>query len=146
MSTIKNSMRLAKICAFALSVVIFCFPTVAMAASVDLCECFGFDGGFDFSVPASVPIDATVNSVIVSKLGEGETLEIDKIEITNQNGGVEYNCSQAPFSIADGDDLIAKCASGPAMLSSGPATYTAISSNPSPNPQGFLCVDLEVEF
>ncbi|MEO1375135.1 MAG: hypothetical protein AAFW70_12605 [Cyanobacteria bacterium J06635_10] len=137
MNTIKNSMRLAKIFAFALSVVIFCFPTVAMAAgfsnygdltafSVDVSS----DGEFELNVPnievtQTERIDAAIS---VFKEVEGHGV-IDYLTIT-KNGVTEPVFSCGPMFVENTENLLDYCyASEGISLEPGQYTYTA---------QGFL--------
>jgi hypothetical protein len=127
MNSLKKSMRLAKIFAFALSFLMFCFPTAAMAATGLLTdaveECIQITGGaFSVNVKGLVPSPLVIRSAIVS-LPSGETGTVEKIVITDPGGQSEFGCPQ-PISVENGTDLIQMCG-GPAYLKPGSTTYEA---------------------
>ena len=150
MKTIKNFMGLAKIFAFALSVVIFCFPTVAMAETSHF-ECSPYyEYGLDIDeFRVYVPSTMIVNSAVVSELGVGKSIQVDDILIAflDHPGAPSYTCKEAPFRVKDGDDLIEMC--GPylsgfegAVLFEGDTELSIHLSDPIPQEDGYLCVDL----
>ncbi len=149
MNLLNKSMRLIKILAFALSFIIFCFPTSAMAnpstfATLIITEQASIVGG-KFSVDTTTePLPST--TVIRSAklfLPAGETGTINKIKITGPNG-IEFGCQD--IKVKNGIDLIKACG-GPAVLEAGGAiNYVAEGSDFGPKPNSKLRVVLSDDF
>lgn len=142
-------MRLAKIFAFALSFLILCFPTAAMArmpATANLLDEIEKsipvqNGEFSVNMKAPVP-SSTIRSAIVS-LPPGETGRVNKIVITGPNEQREYGCQN--ITVQNGTDLIKACG-GPAVLLAGETIYQAEGSDFSPNPNVQFSVTLTSKF
>ncbi|MFP4409972.1 hypothetical protein [Coleofasciculus sp.] len=137
MNSLKKSIHLAMILAFALSFIMFCFPTVAMA---DTCTNPGnpvpnptvpFDGRMIHVENGKFDVDTQVRclnkpkvirAAIVSLYPATATGSIDQIVITGPNGKREFGCT--PRKVVQGTDLIAACG-GPAVLEAGDVRYQA---------------------
>lgn len=144
MNTIKNSMRLAKIFAFALSVVIFFFPSVAMATTIHP-PCTNFDNG-GVSKTEIFPILPGQTKILKGEVTEltDNSIVLDALYITDAfDGRPKYYCPNAPFTVKQGDDLIGKCGGGdPADFEEGLAALTFSFSNAQPNSNGEICISL----
>ncbi len=148
MNSLKKSVRLAKILVVALSFLILCFSTPALADTINLTDAAAKDllesiqitkGKFSVDVKAKVPGQITVRRAVVS-LPSGETGKINKIVITGPNGKREFGCQG--IQVKDGTDLIKACG-GPAVLEAGKTSYIAEGSDFGPNPDAKLKVDLD---
>jgi hypothetical protein len=144
MNSLKKSMRLAKIFAFALSFLMFCFPTAAMAATNTFTdaveECVPIQGGgFSVNVSGLVPSPQTIRAAVVL-LPDGETGTVDNIVITGPDGQLEFGCKD--IEIQNGIDLIQRCG-GPANLKQGSTSYEAKGSDFAPNPMTSFCINLD---
>lgn len=148
MNSLKKSMRLTKILAFALSFLVFYFSTSAIAAPSTLAtliitEKATITGG-KLSIDTTHPLPATtvIRSAKLS-LPAGETGTINKIKITSPNG-LEFGCQD--IQVKDGVDLIKACG-GPAVLEAGGAiTYVAEGSGFAPKLNTNLTVVLSDDF
>ncbi|WP_146195789.1 hypothetical protein [Nostoc commune] len=136
--------------AFALSFVIFCFSTSAIAApstspTLIITEKAQITGG-KFSIDTTTPTPLPATTVIRSAklfLPAGETGTINKIKITGSNG-LEFGCQD--IKVKDGVDLIKACG-GPAVLNAGGAiTYVAEGSGFAPELNTSLTVVLSDNF
>jgi len=157
MNSLKNSMRLVKILAFALSFLMFCFPTAAMAESPKgldnlvediIPETIGIiDGKFSVGpISGGVPFKTTITRAVITILPPGgETGTIDKILITGPDGKPEFTCPQAPFEAEQGSDLIQLCGGKPVDLQPGVTTYEASGSDFGPQFNTLLGIQLETE-
>lgn len=150
MSSWKKFMGWAKILtvAFALSLVMFCLPTTAMAfsCSPDLRTSSGGipsamidikQPTFDVTSKSCLTSTSKIRSVKVSLEPKTATGKIDKIEITGPNGR-EFGCN--PGTVSNGINLIKTCG-GPAILEPGETTYHAMGGGFGSDP-----VKLKVEF
>ena len=157
MKLLTKLMLWANIFAFATSILIFCFPTSAMAdTSADnnaLIKAIGekvrvVNGKFSVKTPPPgkkptiIPSPGiTIGSAIVS-LPKGETGTIDKLVITRKDGAQEireFGCSN--LKIQNGTDLIQSCG-GLAALKPGETIYEAQGSDFKPNPNVTLSISL----
>ncbi|MDZ8187554.1 MAG: hypothetical protein RMX96_22225 [Nostoc sp. ChiSLP02] len=135
MNLLKMFVNPAKILAFALSFVILCFTTTAMAVPNTLPTLIItekaqiIDGKFSIDTTTQpLPAKTVVRSAKLF-LAAGETGTINKIKITGPNG-VEFGCQD--IKVKDGVDLIKACG-GPAVLEAGgPITYVAQGSGFAP--------------
>ncbi|ACC83391.1 hypothetical protein [Nostoc punctiforme] len=149
MNSLKKSMRLTKILAFALSFLIFCFSTEAIAApstppTLIITEKATITGG-KFSIDTTTPPLPATTVIRSAKLflPAGETGTINKIKITGPNG-LEFGCQD--IKVKNGVDLIKACG-GPAVLEAGGAiTYVAEGSGFAPKLNTKLKVVLSDEF
>ncbi|MEH1855458.1 MAG: hypothetical protein V7L11_28205 [Nostoc sp.] len=149
MNSLKMFRNPAKILAFALSFIIFCFTTEAIAApstfaTLIITEKAPITGG-NFSInTTTTPLPATtvIRSAKLS-LAAGETGTIKKIKITGPNG-LEFGCQD--IKVKNGVDLIKACG-GPAVLEAGGAiTYVAEGSSFAPKLNTNLTVVLSDDF
>ena len=149
MNPLKMFINPAKILAFALSFLIFCFTTGAMAvpntfATLIITEKAPITGG-KFSINTTttpLPAKTVIRSAKIS-LAAGETGTINKIKITGPNG-LEFGCQD--IQVKNGVDLIKACG-GPAVLEAGGAiTYVAEGSSFSPKLNTNLTVVLSDGF
>jgi hypothetical protein len=135
MTSLKRFIAPAKILAFALSLLIFCFNSAAIAlpntlATVLITENAQIIGG-KLSVNTTTPSLPATTVIRSAKLflAKGETGIINKIKITDGNG-LAFGCQD--IKVKDGIDLIKACG-GPAVLeAAGPLTYVAEGSNFAP--------------
>ncbi|HYX15533.1 MAG TPA: hypothetical protein VE944_14415 [Nostoc sp.] len=150
MNSLKMFINPAKILAFALSFLIFCFSTAAIAAPSTLAtliitEKAQITGG-KFSIDTTTPSPLPATTVIRSAklfLPAGETGTINKIKITSPNG-LQFGCQD--IKVKDGVDLIKACG-GPAVLKAGGAiTYVAEGSGFAPELNTSLTVVLSDDF
>lgn len=150
MNTIKNSMRLAKIFALALSVVIFFFPSVAMADSFQP-PCVDIKDGRAIVSPPPYTVKEgfeEIRSSVVQVLGDNfdESAELDSLMIVNMyTGDVVYDCDNSyPITFRQGDDLIRACQQGPARLGNpgDQVMYMAAVEGAQPNKNVEFCVSL----
>jgi hypothetical protein len=152
MSSWKKFMGWAKILtvAFALSLLMFCFPTTAMAFSCTPGEPVVNPGspfkeitiphGGSFDVNTGIVCLAgsrAIRAVTVSLQPTNVTGKIDEIIITGPNGR-EFGCN--PGTVSNGLNLINTCG-GPAILEAGDTVYSAKGSFSGSSP-----VKLKVEF
>ncbi len=129
-------MLLAKMFALAISLLVFCFPTVAMA---DTASCTSTDtvkhpgtpfrmitiNNGSFKVDTGVKClnkPRTIRAAIVSLFPATATGSIDKLVITDPQGNPEFGCE--PRKVVQGTDLIGACG-GPAVLEAGDIRYEA---------------------
>ncbi|MEA5622077.1 hypothetical protein [Nostoc sp. UHCC 0251] len=150
MNSLKMFINPAKILAFALSFLIFCFSTTAIAAPSTLAtliitEKAQITGGkfsIDTTTPNPLPTTAVIRSAKLF-LPIGETGTINKIKITSPNG-LQFGCQD--IKVKDGVDLIKACG-GPAVLKAGGAiTYAAEGSGFAPELNTNLTVVLSDDF
>jgi hypothetical protein len=137
MNSLKKSMGWAKVLtfAFALSCLMFFFPTTAMAGS-----CSGVpvtpgspfktitirDGSFSVQTPPiCLSRPEVIRSVKVSLTPSTATGNIDSIIITGPEGKREFGCN--PQAVKQGTNLIRACG-GPAVLDTGDTIYMATGS------------------
>ncbi|MEH2011978.1 hypothetical protein [Nostoc sp.] len=145
MNLLKKSMCLAKVLAFALSFVLLCLPTAAMAATDSFFEgveeSIDIKGGtFVVDKPnGKVPEPTRISSAVVSLKPPNETGTINWIKITGPDKQVEFQCSG--IAVQNNTDLIKACG-GPAILQPGLTTYQAGGSNFGPDTSSTLSVDL----
>jgi hypothetical protein len=148
MNSLKMFINPAKILAFALSFLIFCFPSSASAvpntlATLIITETAPITGG-KFNINKTTPLPATtvIRSAKLS-LPTGETGTINNIKITGPNG-LEFGCQD--LKVKNGVDLIKACG-GPAVLEAGGAiTYVAEGSSFAPQLDTTLKVVLSDDF
>ena len=149
MNSLKMFRNPAKILAFALSFIIFCFTTGAIAApstfaTLIITEKAPITGG-KFSINTTttpLPAKTVIRSAKIS-LAAGETGTINKIKITGPNG-LEFGCQD--IQVKNGVDLIKACG-GPAVLEAGGAiTYVAEGSGFATKPNTNLTVVLSDDF
>ncbi|MBD2449777.1 hypothetical protein H6G76_21930 [Nostoc sp. FACHB-152] len=149
MNLLKMFIKPAKVLAFALSFLILCFTTTAMAvpntfATLIITEKAQIKGG-KFSIDTTTPALPATTVIRSAKLvlAPGETGTINKIKITGSNG-IEFGCQN--IKVKDGVDLIKACG-GPAVLeASGPITYVAEGSDFAPKRNTQLQVVLSDDF
>lgn len=144
MNSLKKSMRLAKVLAFTLSFLIFCFSTAAMAATDTFTEVVQesvqfTNGMFNVNKTGDVSSKTTITSAVVSLSGS-ENGTIDSIEIIGPNGETEFSCKH--IKVSNGTNLITNCGKGKANLAKGSTTYVAAGSGFNPNTSGTLKVNL----
>ncbi len=149
MNSLKKSMRLTKILAFALSFLVFCFSTEAIAAPSTLATLIITEkapiteGKFSIDTTTDPLPDKTVIRSAKLFLPAGETGTINKIKITGPNG-LEFGCQD--IKVKNGVDLIKACG-GPAVLEAGGAiTYVAEGSGFAPKLNTKLKVVLSDDF
>ena len=149
MNSLKKSMRLTKILAFALSFLVFCFSTEAIAAPSTLATLIITEkapiteGKFSIDTTTDPLPDKTVIRSAKLFLPAGETGTINKIKITGPNG-LEFGCQD--IKVKNGIDLIKACG-GPAVLEAGGAiTYVAEGSGFAPKLNTKLKVVLSDDF
>lgn len=149
MNSLKMFIKPAKILAFALSLLVLCFTTTAMAvpntfATLIITEKAQItDGKFSIDTTTQpLPAKTVVRSAKLF-LPSGETGTINKIRITGPNG-VEFGCQD--IKVKDGVDLIKACG-GPAVLEAGGAiTYVAEGSDFAPKLNTNIKVVLSDDF
>ncbi|WP_335118922.1 hypothetical protein [Nostoc sp.] len=148
MNSLKKSMRLTKILAFALSFLVFCFSTEAIAAPSTLATLIITEkapiteGKFSIDTTTPLPEKTVIRSAKLF-LPAGETGTINKIKITGPNG-LEFGCQD--IKVKNGVDLIKACG-GPAVLEAGGAiTYVAEGSGFAPKLNTKLKVVLSDDF
>ncbi len=133
MNTLKSFVRFAKFFAFTLSLLMFCFPTVAMANTCTNPELvvhpkafkqITINGGsFDFTTPVGcLEEKEAIRSVTVSLVPPTATGTIDEIVITGPGGKREFGCE--PKQVKQGAEVIQACG-GPAILEAGDVQYHA---------------------
>ena len=150
MNSLKKSMRLTKILAFALSFLVFCFSTEAIAAPSTLATLIITEkapiteGKFSIDTKTPTPLpDKTVIRSAKLFLPAGETGTINKIQITGSNG-LEFGCQD--IKVKNGVNLIKACG-GPAVLEAGGViTYVAEGSGFAPKLNTNLTVVLSDDF
>ncbi|MEG4245816.1 MULTISPECIES: hypothetical protein [unclassified Microcoleus] len=133
MNSMKQPIRLAKFLAFALSVLMFCFPTAAMADTCTSSENpvipqplrqIKIDNG-SFNVDTNIRClkeSKRIDTAVVSLEPSTATGIIDKIEITGPGGKREFGCMAS--KVQQGTNLIELCG-GPAILEAGDVRYQA---------------------
>lgn len=149
MNLLKMFIKPAKILAFALSLLILCFTTTAMAvpntfATLIITEKAQItDGKFSIDTTTQpLPAKTVIRSAKLF-LAPGETGTINKIKITGPNG-VEFGCQD--IKAKDGVDLIKACG-GPAVLEAGGSvTYVAEGSDFAPKLNTKIKVVLSDDF
>ncbi len=147
MNSLKKPMRLAKILAFALSFLMFCFPTAAMAAPGNFLDGVTQQipitkGKFFVSATGLVPQLPPIQTAVVSLSPSEEMGRVNTILIIGPEGQPELSCQG--ISVKNGTDLIKECGiSTPVTLEAGLTSYTAQGSNFSPNPEGTFSVELK---
>ncbi|MCC5624182.1 hypothetical protein [Nostoc sp. CHAB 5715] len=164
MNSLKMFINPAKIFAFAVSFIIFCFTTSAIPsvsfstrrsananaapstlATLIITEKASITGG-TFSIDTTTPNPLPATTVIRSAklfLPPGETGTINKIKITSPNG-LKFGCQD--IKVKDGVDLIKACG-GPAVLEAGgPITYVAEGSGFAPELNTNITVVLSDDF
>ena len=143
MNTLKSFVRFANFLAFTLSLLIFCFPTVAMAEVItpDVCQnpktagnnSQPFrsiqinDGKFNVCSQGYLKEKKEIRSVKVALNPASATGTIDKIIIgipgpEKKFSKIEFGCPSN--TIKEGTDLIQTCG-GPAILEAGLVEYQA---------------------
>lgn len=133
MNTLKSCVRFAKFLAFTLSLLIFCFPTVAMADTYtnpeqtvknpgSLRQIEIKDGSFNVDTHGYLKEKREIRAVKVSLNPATATGIIDEIVITGPGGKHEFGCP--PNQVKQGTDLIQACG-GPAILQAGDVQYHA---------------------
>ena len=150
MNSLKKSMHWAKVLtfAFALSCLMFFFPTTAMAASCGPTPGTIFkqipvnQGSFDYSVNNQVRSPVVVRSVNVCLEPPTATGKIDMITIIGPDGIPEFGCR--PEAVNQGTNLIRACG-GPAVLKPGDTIYMAQGSGFTPD-RVRLTVNLSPDF
>lgn len=149
MNSLKKSMRLTKILAFALSFLVFCFSTEVIAAPSTLATLIITEkapiteGKFSIDTTTTPLPDKTVIRSAKLFLPAGETGTINKIKITGPNG-LEFGCQD--IKVKNGVDLIKACG-GPAVLEAGGAiTYVAEGSGFAPKLNTKIKVVLSDDF
>lgn len=148
-NSLKNSMHWAKILtfAFALSFLMFFFPTTAMANSCQAAPGTVFKelpvnrGSFRYAVTKPVEKELAIRSVIVCLDPPIATGKIESIIIDGPSGR-EFGCF--PTRVRQGTNLISACG-GPAILRRGETTYRASGSGFTPE-QVKLTVSLSTDF
>lgn len=142
-NTIKNSMRLAKIFAFAVSVVIFFFPSVAMADSFSYDEitkkfCVDvYNGRFSLD-KSNIPVYG--EDVVAALITKGQGI-LDDLEIDDSSGNKELACKN--FSVKPGVDVLKDCGTSDVRLNYGQYTYKATGHDFADGKDAF-CIDLIV--
>lgn len=146
-NAIKNSIHLAKIFAFAVSIVIFFFPTVAMAdsfSSFGKLTAFSVDinnGNLNLNIPG-IQVKETediVAAVSLFKTVEGKG-KIDTLKITKDDGTVALNC--APFNVNRTEDLLKSCGTSNIKLTDGYYRYEATGHDFTPDGEDEFAIDL----
>jgi hypothetical protein len=149
MNSLKMFIKPAKILAFALSFLILCFTTTAMAvpntlATLIITEKAQISGG-KFSIDTTTPALPATTVIRSAKLflEPGETGTINNIKITGPNG-VQFGCQN--IKVQNGVNLIKACG-GPAVLETGsPITYVAEGSDFAPKLNTEITVVLSDDF
>ncbi|EAW36263.1 hypothetical protein [Lyngbya sp. PCC 8106] len=140
---LKKSLRLVNVCVLAISLMVLCFPTVAMADAENFTQAVEksvmvHDGVLHVNKQGSVKQTEIIRSAIVS-LPEGETGTVTSIIITGPDGQREFGCQN--LKVQKGTDLIKECG-GSAVLQEGLTIYQAEGRDFSPNPNAPFSVDL----
>jgi len=143
----KKLVSFVSICALAISLMMLCLPTVAIA---DTQSCLKetekaaviHKGSFDFTRYCCVNSQKNFRSVVVS-LPDGETGIINSLVIIGSDKQKEFGCQN--IQIQNGTDLIKQCG-GPVVLKEGLTRYHAQGSGFNPNLDLLFSVHLNTEF
>ncbi len=136
--------RLTKIITVALSLLVFCWTSTAMAASnsIDLMKTIPINGtGFEYSktIPNDPPETITIRSVQVTLLPPTATGTLDSIVITGPEGR-EFGCTGV--KVKNGSDLIKACGGSAILKAGGSTTYAVKGSNFGPESKTVISVRL----
>ncbi|MBD2666021.1 hypothetical protein [Richelia sinica] len=150
MNFLKKSISLAKIFAFALSLLIFFGASTGTANAASgqffdtISECVPvINGSFNVNLPGPVDNTTIIRSALVSLVPSGQSGLINSIVITGPDGSREFGCVNT--KVQSGTDLIRACG-GPAILEAGNTTYEAKGTNFGPSSKIKFCVNLSSDF